>query len=510
MLVFEQARGRCRSTSAAAAAPSAATAPEDGLVHSDRRAPAGYRLRPRGRLPRRARRSRPKPPAPTAPASAPATSTSSTGPTTPTRRRCAGCRSPARRATTDDDWESVQFRIGPDGSVDERASSHHGYNYVLSDNRARTPARPQGRGRIVGARDDGWGPETHLLLVSGGSHAGNAPARRHRPLHPRPPRPPGPARADRRRQHRRLRDLAALAEAGLARSGGGGNQLIHRPGSHVVARVSRIPAEVSSVSKAAIAEALSEARERTLALVEPLDDEQLNRVYSPILSPLAWDLGHIANFEELWLVQTIGGREPLHGELGRFYDAIENPRKIRGELPILRDEELRAYMADVRERTLDVLEGWRSVPSRGPAAAGRLRLRDAARPRAAAQRDDAAAAAAGRGLRAAGRSRGRTLVVLVRIPGDECVRGGRDGRDRGGRVRDRRPRPRLRLRQRAPASHRRPRRLRDRPNPGHQRRVHRLHGGDRRRAAAVLGARRERAGSTPPAAAASRSTPPIP
>jgi iron(II)-dependent oxidoreductase len=103
-------------------------------------------------------------------------------------------------------------------------------------------------------------------------------------------------------------------------------------------------------------EALSEARERTLALVEPLDDEQLNRVWSPILSPLAWDLGHIANFEELWLVQRVGGREPLHGELGRFYDAIENPRKVRGELPILRDADLRAYMADVRERTLDVLE----------------------------------------------------------------------------------------------------------------------------------------------------------
>jgi iron(II)-dependent oxidoreductase len=114
---------------------------------------------------------------------------------------------------------------------------------------------------------------------------------------------------------------------------------------------------VSSESKAAIAAALSGARERTLSLVEALDDEQLNTVYSPILSPLAWDLGHIANFEELWLVQRIGGREPLHGELGRFYDAIENPRKIRGELPILRDAELRAYLADVRERTLEVLEG---------------------------------------------------------------------------------------------------------------------------------------------------------
>jgi iron(II)-dependent oxidoreductase len=113
---------------------------------------------------------------------------------------------------------------------------------------------------------------------------------------------------------------------------------------------------VTANPKAAITERLAEARRRTLDLIDPLDDEQLNTVYSPILSPLAWDLGHIANFEELWLVQTIGGREPLHGELGRFYDAIENPRKTRGELPILRDAELRAYMAEVRERTLAVLD----------------------------------------------------------------------------------------------------------------------------------------------------------
>jgi gamma-glutamyl hercynylcysteine S-oxide synthase len=112
----------------------------------------------------------------------------------------------------------------------------------------------------------------------------------------------------------------------------------------------------SSSSKEAIADRLAEARRRTYELIESLDDEQLNRVYSPILSPLAWDLGHIANFEELWLVQTIGEREPLHGELGRFYDAIENPRRSRGELPILRDAELRSYLADVRERTLEVLD----------------------------------------------------------------------------------------------------------------------------------------------------------
>jgi iron(II)-dependent oxidoreductase len=94
-----------------------------------------------------------------------------------------------------------------------------------------------------------------------------------------------------------------------------------------------------------------------MRLVEPLTDEQLNRVYDPILSPLIWDLGHIGNFEELWLVQRIGGREPLRGDLGELYDAIEQPRKIRGELPILTADEVRPYMEGVRERTLEVLDG---------------------------------------------------------------------------------------------------------------------------------------------------------
>jgi iron(II)-dependent oxidoreductase len=108
--------------------------------------------------------------------------------------------------------------------------------------------------------------------------------------------------------------------------------------------------------KGQIADRLAEARAHTLKLIEPLSDEQLNRVYSPILSPLIWDLGHMGNFEELWLVQRIGGREPLRGDLGEFYDAIEQPRKIRGELPILRADEVRPYMEQVRERTLEVLD----------------------------------------------------------------------------------------------------------------------------------------------------------
>ena len=237
---------------------------------------------------------------------------------------------------------------------------------------------------------------------------------------------------------------------------------------------------MTSSSKAAIAELLSEARERTLELIEPLDDEQLNRVYSPILSPLAWDLGHIANFEELWLVQTIADREPMRGDLGRFYDAIENPRRTRGELPILRDAELRSYMADVRERTLEVLDTVEIGPeAEDPLLQGRLRLRDAAGPRAPAQRDDAAAAADGRRLRAGAADLG-TPPIAAEGPEMVVVEGGsyEIGAPGGGFAYDneRRRHP-VEL---AP--------LRDRSNPGHQLLVYRFHGGDRSRAADVLGA----------------------
>jgi hypothetical protein len=77
-----------------------------------------------------------------------------------------------------DDWEGVQLRIGRDGRVEERASSHHGYNHAQSpanvgSDAGLVPLREAAE--AVGARPrNGWGPETRLLVVSGGSHAGNA------------------------------------------------------------------------------------------------------------------------------------------------------------------------------------------------------------------------------------------------------------------------------------------------------------------------------------------------
>ena len=88
------------------------------------------------------------------------------------------------------------------------------------------------------------------------------------------------------------------------------------------------PGGAEGLLKEHYATLLEEARERTLWLVEPVSVEDLERVHSTLLSPLVWDLGHIAAFEDLWLCQQAGGLEPLRADLSDVYDATLTPRSI--------------------------------------------------------------------------------------------------------------------------------------------------------------------------------------
>jgi iron(II)-dependent oxidoreductase len=104
-----------------------------------------------------------------------------------------------------------------------------------------------------------------------------------------------------------------------------------------------------------VAEDLAAVRERTLTLVAPLSTADLERQIDPLMSPLVWDLAHIAAYEDLWLVHRYGGRDLLHGELAAVYDAFETPRSVRGSIELLGHDGALQYMHDVRARTLDVL-----------------------------------------------------------------------------------------------------------------------------------------------------------
>jgi iron(II)-dependent oxidoreductase len=102
---------------------------------------------------------------------------------------------------------------------------------------------------------------------------------------------------------------------------------------------------------------LEAAREQTRRLVAGIDEEDLERVHSPLMSPLVWDLGHIAAFEDLWLAHRHGGLELLRPDLMEVYDAFETPRAGRGELAYLRRAEAEDFLDDVRRRVRELPAG---------------------------------------------------------------------------------------------------------------------------------------------------------
>jgi iron(II)-dependent oxidoreductase len=107
--------------------------------------------------------------------------------------------------------------------------------------------------------------------------------------------------------------------------------------------------------------ALERARVRSLGLTDAADDV-LTAQHSPLMSPLVWDLAHIGNQEELWLVRDVGGSEPVREDIDHLYDAFKQPRRDRPRLPLLGPTEARGYVNTVRDKVFDLLD---SVPLEG-------------------------------------------------------------------------------------------------------------------------------------------------
>ena len=105
-----------------------------------------------------------------------------------------------------------------------------------------------------------------------------------------------------------------------------------------------------------VAEVLTRARDRSQLLTDAVDDDDLVHQHSPLMSPLVWDLAHVGNQEELWLVRDVGGRAPVRQDIDDLYDAFKHPRANRPSLPLLGPAEARHYVREVREKVLDVLD----------------------------------------------------------------------------------------------------------------------------------------------------------
>jgi iron(II)-dependent oxidoreductase len=119
---------------------------------------------------------------------------------------------------------------------------------------------------------------------------------------------------------------------------------------------SRPQIESQDALKERIVADLENARARTDALLGRVDDERLHKQHNKLMSPLIWDAGHVGVYEELWLVMNTAGSAAINEPRMHFYDAFDNPRGVRGDLPLMRRDEVSEYRDTVRRRALGILE----------------------------------------------------------------------------------------------------------------------------------------------------------
>ena len=108
-------------------------------------------------------------------------------------------------------------------------------------------------------------------------------------------------------------------------------------------------------SKQEITDLLTEARARTLLLISGLSDEDLHRQHDQLMSPIIWDVGHIAHFEELWLTQNLDGAIEF-SEMPGMYNPFEHPRAARASLALPTLSQMKERLREIRARVLDRLD----------------------------------------------------------------------------------------------------------------------------------------------------------
>lgn len=112
------------------------------------------------------------------------------------------------------------------------------------------------------------------------------------------------------------------------------------------------------VSTAYLIKTLQDARNRTLELVNDLDDEQWMGPKLPTVNPLRWEIAHVAYFYEYFILRRLYGQASVLGDKAdQLYDSICVDHSVRWDLPLLARDETLAYMQAVLDRLCDRLDG---------------------------------------------------------------------------------------------------------------------------------------------------------
>src|SRR6266540_1782826 len=95
-----------------------------------------------------------------------------------------------------------------------------------------------------------------------------------------------------------------------------------------------------------------DARQRTCELVADLTDQQLTGPRLPTVNPLLWEIGHVAWFQEKWLLRRCPGYVPVRLEAHALYDSTAIGHDTRWDLALPDRGATLRYLNEVRDRVL--------------------------------------------------------------------------------------------------------------------------------------------------------------
>src|SRR6516225_5605572 len=104
-----------------------------------------------------------------------------------------------------------------------------------------------------------------------------------------------------------------------------------------------------------LSEWVQDARKRTLELVEDLTDDQLMGPQLAIINPLLWEIGHVAWFQEKWVLRHIAGQESIRPDADALYDSAAIAHDTRWDLPLSNRNETLQYLKTVSDRVVERL-----------------------------------------------------------------------------------------------------------------------------------------------------------
>jgi iron(II)-dependent oxidoreductase len=107
--------------------------------------------------------------------------------------------------------------------------------------------------------------------------------------------------------------------------------------------------------RALLAGWVHDARERTLRLASSLAGDQLLGPQLAIVNPPLWELGHVAWFQEKWVLRRGGALPPARPGVDALYDSIAIPHDARWALPLPSLAETTGYLREIGERVAALL-----------------------------------------------------------------------------------------------------------------------------------------------------------